>query len=78
MNFHKGVAAEHSWPGGRHLACNAKAPPAGGIDIDFVEKKRLDVIPHDSNWMERHMNKLIWLVGAVVIVLFILGYFGLR
>jgi len=24
------------------------------------------------------MNSLIWLVGAVVIILFILGYFGLR
>jgi hypothetical protein len=24
------------------------------------------------------MNNIIWLVGAVVIVLFVLGYFGLR
>jgi hypothetical protein len=24
------------------------------------------------------VNRIIWLVGAVVIVLFILGYFGLR
>jgi hypothetical protein len=24
------------------------------------------------------MNRIIWLVGAVVIVLFILSYFGLR
>lgn len=24
------------------------------------------------------MNQLIWIVGAVVIVLFVLGYFGLR
>jgi hypothetical protein len=24
------------------------------------------------------VNRLIWLVGAVVIILFILGYFGLR
>jgi len=24
------------------------------------------------------MNRLIWLVGAVVIVLFVFGYFGLR
>jgi len=24
------------------------------------------------------MNRIIWLVGAVVIVLFILGYFGMR
>lgn len=31
-----------------------------------------------ENWMERHMNNLIWLVGAVVIILFVLGYFGLR
>ena len=27
---------------------------------------------------EHLMNNFIWLVGAVVIVLFILGYFGLR
>jgi len=31
-----------------------------------------------KNWMERHMNNFIWLVGAVVIILFVLGYFGLR
>ena len=24
------------------------------------------------------MNRIIWLVGAVVIILFVLGYFGLR
>jgi len=24
------------------------------------------------------MNRLIWLVGAVVIILFVLGYLGLR
>jgi len=24
------------------------------------------------------MNRIVWLVGAVVIVLFIFGYFGLR
>ena len=26
---------------------------------------------------EKSMNQIIWLVGAVAIVLFILGYFGL-
>jgi hypothetical protein len=25
-----------------------------------------------------NMNRIIWIVGAVVIVLFILGFFGLR
>jgi hypothetical protein len=24
------------------------------------------------------MNRIVWLVGAVVIILFVLGYFGLR
>ncbi|MFY9811460.1 hypothetical protein [Aquabacterium sp.] len=24
------------------------------------------------------MNQIVWLVGAVVIILFVLGYFGLR
>lgn len=28
--------------------------------------------------MENAMNSIIWLVGAVVIVLFILGFLGLR
>jgi small-conductance mechanosensitive channel len=27
---------------------------------------------------DRIVNRIIWIVGAVVIVLFILGYFGLR
>jgi hypothetical protein len=27
---------------------------------------------------EEAMNQIIWIVGLVVIVLFILGYFGLR
>jgi hypothetical protein len=31
-----------------------------------------------ANGMETHMNNLIWLVGAVVIILFVLGYLGLR
>ncbi|MEO8938562.1 MAG: hypothetical protein ABI327_17480 [Burkholderiaceae bacterium] len=28
--------------------------------------------------LEHHMNNIVWLVGAVVIVLAILGFFGLR
>jgi hypothetical protein len=32
---------------------------------------------HLATW-EQHMNNIIWLVGAVVIVLAILGFFGLR
>jgi len=31
-----------------------------------------------SRIKESVMNNIIWLVGAVVIVLFVLGYFGLR
>jgi len=27
---------------------------------------------------ETTMNRIIWIVGAVVIVLFILGFFGMR
>ncbi|HWR91074.1 MAG TPA: hypothetical protein VN300_01555, partial [Desulfobacterales bacterium] len=37
--------------------------------------------PHrtvQSRQRSRIMNNIIWLVGAVVIVLFVLGYFGLR
>ena len=32
---------------------------------------------HLATW-EKRMNNIIWLVGAVVIVLAILGFFGLR
>jgi hypothetical protein len=38
-------------------------------------------LSHDAPQLEireNSMNNIIWLVGAVVIVLFILGYFGLR
>lgn len=35
--------------------------------FDFIARAR-----------KRHVNRIIWLVGVVVIVLFILGYFGLR
>ncbi len=31
-----------------------------------------------TNEMEHIMNNIIWIVGAVVIVLVILGFFGLR
>jgi hypothetical protein len=35
--------------------------------------------PPPQRWQRKlNMNRIIWLVGAVVIVLFILGYFGLR
>jgi len=45
--------------------CSAPAEPAS---------YRLD----QSRQLSRIMNNIIWLVGAVVIVLFVLGYFGLR
>lgn len=32
----------------------------------------------DEEYEEYPMNNIIWLVGLVVIVLFILGFFGLR
>jgi len=32
---------------------------------------------HLATW-EQRMNNIIWLVGAIVIVLAILGFFGLR
>ena len=45
--------------------CSAPAEPASYL---------LD----QSRQLSRIMNNIIWLVGAVVIVLFVLGYFGLR
>ena len=32
----------------------------------------------EGNPQERTLNNIIWLVGAVVIILVILGFFGLR
>jgi hypothetical protein len=34
-------------------------------------------ITHAAKGMEV-MNRIIWLVGAIVIILFVLSYFGLR
>jgi hypothetical protein len=31
-----------------------------------------------NNKMKRIMNQIIWIVGVIVIVLFILGFLGLR
>jgi small-conductance mechanosensitive channel len=33
---------------------------------------------HRGELKEHIMYNIVWLVGAVVIVLFVLGYFGLR
>ena len=33
---------------------------------------------HQSSKRSGVMNRIIWLVGAVVIIVFLLGYFGLR
>lgn len=40
--------------------------------------RRLGLPGTQANGMEIPMNNLIWLVGAIVIILFVLGYFGLR
>ena len=44
---------------------------AEGMTID-LEAKRLPAMGVEA------MNQLIWLVGAVVIIVFVLGYLGLR
>jgi hypothetical protein len=48
------------------------------MSSDFRDMTVLRSLSAPVNWMERHMNNLIWLVGAVVIILAILGYLGLR
>ncbi len=37
-----------------------------------------EVGPLRSSERNGTMNRIIWLVGAIVIILFVLGYFGLR
>jgi len=35
-------------------------------------------LPNPRQQRTSLMNRIVWLVGAVVIILFVLGYFGLR
>jgi type VI protein secretion system component VasF len=38
-------------------------------------------LPYSPNSRQQRaiiMNRIVWLVGAVVIILFVLGFFGLR
>lgn len=65
--------------GGAVGALTARHPPLrGGIRAQTDTQARLGGAPHSRNSREKDMNNLIWLVGAVVIILFIFGYFGLR
>lgn len=48
------------------------------MSSDFRDITVLRSLTVPITWMERHMNNLIWLVGAVVIILAILGYLGMR
>jgi len=43
-----------------------------------VRQRDVSFLSDQSRQQSRIMNNIIWLVGAVVIVLFVLGYFGLR
>jgi hypothetical protein len=52
----------------------------GVVEVILVAHETRDhvgVADAQLNTKEHVMNNLIWLIGAVVIVLFILGYFGL-
>ena len=57
-------------PGGPRLQC---LPAHRGLS---GRGHRVAVTQHLQG--DATMNRIIWLVGAVVIVLFVLGYFGLR
>ena len=50
------------------------------VRLRWIENGRSGVISPSLHLRHREIlvNNIIWLVGAVVIVLFILGYFGLR
>lgn len=51
-------------------------------EAGLLAYSQLDDVGNDlcaAQWRKEHlMNNFIWVVGAVVIVLFVLGYFGLR
>jgi len=48
----------------------------GWLKVTNVQTRPASAVrPQGKEWI---MNRIIWLVGAVVIVLFVLGYFGLR
>lgn len=38
----------------------------------------LSRMPNPRRQRTSIVNRIVWLVGAVVIILFVLGYFGLR
>ncbi|CAB3801225.1 hypothetical protein LMG28138_04975 [Pararobbsia alpina] len=46
--------------------------------LPFGRDPRVARLTKGVELRENVMNNIIWLVGAVVIVLFVLGYFGLR
>jgi len=48
------------------------------MSSDYREMTVYRSLSVQITWRERHMNNLIWLVGAVVIILAILGYLGMR
>ena len=49
--------------------------PSGCRNLECQDPTRFPVSIQEGHGI---MNRIIWLVGAVVIILFVLGYFGLR
>lgn len=70
--------AQSSSNGGHRLS--DFAPPRQNVRTDLTLRTNAGSVIawRLENRKERHMNNLIWLVGAVVIILFVLGYFGFR
>jgi len=65
----RGVFAseQRTGPGTARLGPRDQAPVRGPASSDQPAPQRTSIV-----------NQIVWLVGAVVIVLFVLGYFGLR
>jgi hypothetical protein len=58
-----------------HLPGNAENGPRGdNADV----RRRASRAPNLRQQRTSIVNRIIWLVGAVVIILFVLSYFGLR
>jgi len=60
------------------MGAAAQSIPAGEITVGFVVNRSTRAIHPLTHAKGNLMNSIVYIVGLVVIVLFILGFFGLR
>jgi hypothetical protein len=70
--------ARSAQPFGRRVAKDAALGPVPGTFLPSIDSAGCDMSVRSGVTMEATMNSLIYLVGLVVVVLFILSFLGLR